>query len=207
MITVGQFKTIFPANKEADTWVEAINKVCPLYDINTPVRLAGFLSQCGHESAGFTRLTENLNYSHVGLQTVFKKYFTPDQAMEYSRQPERIANKVYANRMGNGDEASGEGWKYRGRGPIQLTGKSNYVAFSNEMLEDYKFNVISDPDYVASDKDLALMSAIWYWNSRKLNKLADAKDIVGMTRAVNGGTHGLVERGDLFKKICNILKV
>jgi putative chitinase len=125
---------------------------------------------------------------------IFKKYF-PDEATAtaYQRQPEKIANKVYANRMGNGPESSGDGWKYRGRGPIQLTGKDNYRAFAKEMFDDWE-NLFNNPDWVNADRDFALMSAIWFWNKNKLNREADAGDIKTMTRKINGGYIGLEDR-------------
>lgn len=174
------------------------------FQINTPLRLAHFLAQCGHESGGFKVVNENLNYGAKGLLTTFKKYF-PDEATAklYERKPEKIANIVYASRMGNGDKASGEGWKYRGRGYIQLTGKDNYKAFDVIVTE----NILENPDLVATK--YPLLSAAWYWNSRKINLDADkgATDAVvtAVTKKVNGGTIGLPDRIKHFKEYYSYL--
>jgi putative chitinase len=194
MITSEQFHHLFPRNPDPELWANAMAEVFPTYDINTPRRIAAFLAQCGHESGGWVIFEENLNYSAQGLNGIFKKYFpTIESAQPYARQPERIANKIYANRMGNGSEESGDGFKYRGRGPIQLTGKSNYTAFAKEMFDDWQ-NVVDNPDWVTEDKDFALMSAIWFWNKNKLNALADVEDIKLMTKKINGGYIGLDDR-------------
>ena len=137
------------------------------FQLNTPLRLAHFLAQCGHESGGFKFLRENLNYSAKGLMGIFKKYFpTEAVANQYQRQPDKIANKVYANRMGNGSESSGDGWKYRGFGFVQLTGKSNYEAFSKDMGID----IVSNPENIRQDLVLAIKTAIWFWTKNNLNK-------------------------------------
>jgi putative chitinase len=194
MITAEQFHKLFPRNPEPEVWAEAMANVFPVYEINTPQRIAAFLAQCGHESGGWTTFEENLNYSAQGLRKIFGKYFPNDElAMAYQRQPEKIANRIYCNRMGNGDEASGDGYKYRGRGPIQLTGKANYTAFAKDMFEDWQ-NVVDNPDWVTYDKDFALMSAIWFWNKNKLNHEADIGDIKTMTKKINGGYIGLEDR-------------
>lgn len=194
MITAEQFHKLFPRNPEPQVWAEAMANVFPVYEINTPQRIAAFLAQCGHESGGWTTFEENLNYSAQGLRKIFGKYFPNDElAMAYQRQPEKIANRIYCNRMGNGDEASGDGYKYRGRGPIQLTGKANYTAFAKDMFEDWQ-NVVDNPDWVTYDKDFALMSAIWFWNKNKLNHEADIGDIKTMTKKINGGYIGLEDR-------------
>jgi putative chitinase len=194
MITAEQFHKLFPRNPEPQVWAEAMANVFPTYEINTPQRIAAFLAQCGHESGGWTVFEENLNYSAQGLRKIFGKYFPNDElALAYQRQPEKIANRIYGNRMGNGPEESGDGFKYRGRGPIQLTGKSNYTAFAKDMFEDWQ-NVVENPDWVTYDKDFALMSAIWFWNKNGLNREADAGDIKTMTRKINGGYIGLEDR-------------
>ena len=181
----------------ADKWVDALNATCERFEINTPERIAGFLSQVAHESGGFKFVVENLNYSAQALRTVFGKYFTDDsQANAYARQPERIANKVYANRMGNGDEASGDGFKYRGRGLIQLTGKDNYTAFGNACA----IAAVDHPEFLA-DPEFAALSAGWFWNTRHLNNYADAGDVVGMTKRINGGTNGIDDRELRYKKL------
>jgi putative chitinase len=194
MLTAEQFKQLFPRAQDPQGWVDSMNNVFPNYELDSPKRIAAFLAQCGHESGGWTVFEENLNYSAKGLMGIFKKYF-PDEATAtaYQRQPEKIANKVYANRMGNGPESSGDGWKYRGRGPIQLTGKDNYRAFAKEMFDDWE-NLFNNPDWVNADRDFALMSAIWFWNKNKLNREADAGDIKTMTRKINGGYIGLEDR-------------
>ena len=194
MLTAEQFNQLFPRAQDPQGWVDSMNNVFPNYELDSPKRIAAFLAQCGHESGGWTVFEENLNYSAKGLMGIFKKYF-PDEATAtaYQRQPEKIANKVYANRMGNGPESSGDGWKYRGRGPIQLTGKDNYRAFAKELFDDWE-NLFNNPDWVNADRDFALMSAIWFWNKNKLNREADAGDIKTMTRKINGGYIGLEDR-------------
>lgn len=181
----------------AAKWVDALNKTCDQFEINTPERIAGFLSQVAHESGGLKFVAENLNYSAPALRTVFGKYFTDDSmANAFARQPERIANKVYANRMGNGDESSGDGYRYRGRGLIQLTGKDNYAAFGAACGVD----AVGNPDIVETS-NIAALSAGWFWSTRRLNSLADAKDIVGMTKRINGGINGLDDRQMRYAKI------
>ena len=164
------------------------------YGVNTPLRLAHFMAQIEHES-GLKPISENLNYSSAGLLKTFKKYFTPLEAIQYQRKPEKIANRVYANRMGNGNEASGDGWKYRGRGFIQITGKNNYILLSKDTGIDY----LNNPDLLLTEAD-SLISALWYWKLNKLNDLADKNDILGITKAVNGGINGLAHRKELFNK-------
>lgn len=199
MIDVQLFKKLFPHCREPDEWVSVLNDVLPKNNINTPERVAAFIAQCGHESGGWRVFSENLNYSAAGLDAVFGKYFkrAGRNANSYARNPEKIANIVYANRMGNEDESSGDGWKYRGRGPIQITGKNNYSAFAKESGID----VVSNPDLIAEDKDVALKSAIWFWNKNNLNKYADIGDITRMTRIINGGYNGLEDRIDKYNKI------
>lgn len=189
MLTGSQFKELFPNCADADGWVKAMNEVFPKYGIDTPARIAAFVAQCGHESGGWRVFEENLNYSAKSLDAVFPKYFknAGRNAEEYARKPEKIANVVYAGRMGNNND--GDGYKYRGRGPIQLTGKDNYNAFGKDFGMD-----LSNPDVVSTNKNIALMSAIWFWNKNSLNKLADAGDIKGMTKRINGGFIGLEDR-------------
>lgn len=186
-----------------DKVIEQIPECAEKFKINTPLRLAHFLAQCGHESAGFKATQENLNYSADGLNKIFGKYFKTVSAASYARQPEKIASRVYADRMGNGNEASKDGWKYRGRGYIQLTGKSNYTEFDKSVDED----VVANPDLVASK--YPLLSAAWYWNSRSLNASADkgATDAVvtEITKKVNGGTIGLADRIKHFKEYYKLL--
>ena len=192
MLTADQFSELFPRCKDPEGWVDAMNEVFPKYEIDTPQRIAAFIAQCGHESGGWRTFSENLNYSAKALDAVFGKYFVRAgrDANDYARQPEKIANVVYAGRMDNGDTDSGDGWRYRGRGPIQLTGKANYTAFS----EDMDVDAVDNPDQVSEDKEIALMSAIWFWNKNGLNKYADSGDIKTMTKRINGGYIGLEDR-------------
>jgi putative chitinase len=187
-----------------DTVIAQIPDTAAKFEINTPLRLAHFLAQCGHESGGFRLTKENLNYSAKGLNGTFKKYFpTLESAVPYERKPEKIANKVYGNRMGNGPESSGEGAKFCGRGYIQLTGKDNYTAFGKSINEDMTAN----PDKVASS--YALLSAAWFFSKNGLNKMADggATDAVvtSITKRVNGGTIGLADRIKHFKEYYHLL--
>ena len=203
MLTEVQFKDLFPNCKDPQGWVDAMNEVFPKYEINTPKRIAAFIAQCGHESGGWRTFSENLNYSAKALDAIFGKYFVRAgrDANDYARQPEKIANVVYANRMDNGDTDSGDGWKYRGRGPIQLTGKANYAAFSADMDVD----ALDNPDQVSEDKEVALMSAIWFWNKNGLNKYADEGDIKTMTKRINGGYIGLEDRIHHYKEAMEML--
>lgn len=165
------------------------------YGINTPLRLAHFMAQIEHES-GLKPISENLNYSKAGLRKVFSKYFNSDEdAQNYARKPEKIANRVYADRMGNGDEKSGEGWKYRGRGFIQITGKSNYF----RLHIDTDLDCVKNPDLLLEEVN-AMISACWYWRLAKCNVSADLNDIEGVTRRINGGLNGITHRKELFKK-------
>ena len=205
MITAEQFAHLFPRAQDPTGWAEAMNNVFPTYDINTPQRVPAFLAQCGHESGGWTVFEENLFYSAQGLMKVFPKYFpTADLANAYAKQPEKIANRIYGGRMGNGPEDSGDGYKYRGRGPIQLTGKDNYRAFAKEMFDDWE-NLFENPDWVTADRDFALMSAIWFWNKNKLNVQADAGDIKLMTKKINGGYIGLEDRIKHYNEAIHLL--
>ena len=201
MLTAQQFKQLFPNAKEPEGWVNAMNEVFPKYEINTPKRIAAFLAQCGHESAGWTVFSENLYYSAKSLNAVFPKYFVKAgrDANLYAKQPEKIANVIYAGRMGN--TADGDGYKFRGRGPIQLTGKENYTAFGKAMGVD----VLTNPDVVSTDKKIALMSAIWFWNKSGLNALADKDDIKTMTKRINGGYIGLEDRIAHWKSALTML--
>ena len=201
MISVQDFRTVFPRCTDPEGWVSAMEAAFPEYEINTPERCAAFIAQCGHECGGWTVFQENLNYSAQGLVGTFRKYFpTIESAQPYARQPERIANKVYCNRNGNGSEASGEGWKYRGRGPIQLTGKSNYTNFANQFCSNPE-EIVDNPDLVANDKDISLRSAIWFWNTNGLNQYADSGDLDTMTRRINGGFNGLEDRKHLYSQL------
>jgi len=187
-----------------DAVIAMIPAVAQKFQIDSALRLAHFLAQCGHESGGFRLTKENLNYSAKGLMGIFKKYFpTEAAAAAYARQPEKIANKVYGNRMGNGTEASGDGAKFCGRGYIQLTGKDNYTAFGKSIGED----VCANPQVVA--EKYALLSAAWFFNKNGLHKMADggATDAVvtSITKRVNGGTIGLPDRIKHFKEYYHLL--
>jgi putative chitinase len=187
-----------------DAVIAMIPDTAAKFQINTPLRLAHFLAQCGHESGGFRATQENLNYSAKGLAGIFKKYFpTEAAATPYARNPQKIANKVYANRMENGSEASGDGYKFRGRGYIQLTGRANYTAFGKSIGED----IVNNPDIVSGKH--ALLSAAWFWSKNGLNKLADggASDatVTSITKRVNGGTIGLADRIKHFKEYYHLL--
>ena len=199
--TVEQTGQCVPANKAVGDLFQALNDVLPKYGITSKVRVAGFLSQCGHESNDFTALRENLNYSADRLRAVFPKQFpTPESAAPYDRSPEKIGNKIYANRLGNGPESSGDGYKYRGRGAIQLTGFVNYKAFADAVGK-------SVDDTVAYCETLqgAIESACWFWQTKGLNALADAQDVLGMTKRINGGTLGLDDRTARFQKAMAVL--
>lgn len=187
-----------------DAVIAQIPDTASRFGITNTLRLAHFLSQCGHESGGFKAVRENLNYSAKGLVGIFKKYFSPTLAVAYERQPEKIANRVYAGRMGNGDENSGDGYKFRGRGYIQLTGKENYTRFDATVPE----NIIADPDLVATKYPLA--SAAFFFNSNKLwaicDKGATPEVVTVVTKRVNGGTIGLADRNKHFNEYYNLLK-
>ena len=187
-----------------DVVIAQIPDTAAKFNINTPLRLAHFLAQSGHESGGFKVTQENLNYSAKGLMGIFKKYFpTQSLAESYQRQPQKIANKVYASRMDNGSEASGDGYKFRGRGYIQLTGRANYTAFGKAINED----IANNPDVVSGK--YALLSAAWFWSKNGLNTLSDggASDqvVTSITKRVNGGTIGLPDRIKHFKEYYHLL--
>jgi putative chitinase len=186
-----------------DNVISQIPEVMEKFKIDTATKLAHFLAQCGHESGGFRVVNENLNYSAKGLMGIFKKYFpTPQLAEAYQRKPEKIANKVYASRMGNGAEASGDGFKFRGRGFIQLTGKDNYTAFGKSIGVD----IAAQPDLVATK--YPLLSAAWFFSKNCLKRCIDASDatVVSVTKCVNGGTIGLADRQKHFKEYYELLK-
>ena len=187
-----------------DAVIAQIPDTAKKFNIANPLRLAHFLAQCGHESGGFKAIQENLNYSADGLKKIFPKYFPGNLNESYARQPEKIASRVYASRMGNGDETSGEGFKFRGRGYIQLTGKSNYTNFAKFIGED----TVANPDLVATKYPLA--SAAFFFDSNKLwsicDKGADDATVTAVTKRVNGGTIGLADRIKHFKEYYNLLK-
>ena len=169
-------------------WYEAMCEILPLWEVDTVERVAGFIAQCGHESGGFRVLSENLNYSAKALNTIFPKYFrrAGRDANDYHRKPEKIANVIYANRMDNGDSDSGDGWRFRGGGILQLTGRYNYTEFGKAVEMSPEEAV----DYVRTKKG-ALDSACWFWDTNNINRYCDNQDIVGMTKRINGGTIGL----------------
>lgn len=195
MITVEQFKKLFPEAKQPQDIVDELNHFMSLYGITNE---AAFISQCGHESQGFTRYSENLNYSAEALIKTWPTRFNASNAAQYARQPEKIANKVYADRLGNGNETSGDGWKYRGAGFIQLTGKTNQEAFA-------KATGISLDDASAYLHGIsgAVESACWFWRSRGLTEYAD--NIKRISIRINGGTIGLNDRLALFEKVSGVM--
>jgi len=213
MITLSQLKQLLPNNPYVENWHHALVQLLPDYDINTPKRIAAFIAQCSHESGGFRVLTENLNYSAQGLANTWPtrfavrnmageylrdakgRYVPTDRAKLFARKPEMIANSVYANRMGNGSEESGDGWAHRGRGLKQLTGKDNYRACGIAIGDDF----LKEPDRLLLPVNAAL-SAGWFWSVNKLNALADAGDVLGLTKRINGGTIGLKERTALYDR-------
>ncbi|MEW8510373.1 MAG: glycoside hydrolase family 19 protein [Candidatus Thiodiazotropha sp.] len=199
---VEMLKEMGVSSTDAEQYIDDLELTLPKYGIaNSKVRLAHFFSQVLHESGCMRYDMENLNYSAKALRAVFGKYFkTKRQAEGYARQPEKIANKVYANRMGNGAESRGDGWRYRGRGLIQLTGKNNYRAFAKWIGDD---RIIDDPDLVASE--YAVHSAVFYWDKNNLNRIADKDDVVRMTKRINGGTNGLAHRTELLTKAKGLL--
>lgn len=180
---------------------EPLNDALAFYEINTPQRISMFLAQVGHESAGMSVTEENLNYSAQGLNKIFPKYFirAGRDANAYAKKPEKIANVVYSNRMGNGDEASGDGYRYRGRGFIQLTGKSNYMAFAQDM----EMSLEEAVEWLDTAEG-AVWSACWFWDSRELNKWADKGDILTVTKKINGGTIGLEDRKHHYEEALHI---
>jgi putative chitinase len=192
-LTQSQLKQLLPKNPYISQWYEALSQLLPDYNINTPQRIAAFIAQCSHESAGFTALKENLNYKPATLRKIFGKYFPDDQiANHYTSLPnkqEAIANRVYANRMGNDDEASGDGYRYCGRGLIQLTGKDNYSWFAASL----SITVEEASEYLQTFEGAA-QSACWFWETNNLNRWADTEDIVMLTKKINGGTIGLEDR-------------
>jgi putative chitinase len=188
--TKAQLKEMLPNNQYLQNWYDALDSILPEYDINTPQRVAAFLAQCAHESGGFVFLKENLNYKAASLRKVFPKYFPDDAiAAAYANKPEKIANRVYANRMGNGPEESGDGFKYCGRGLIQLTGKDNYTFFAASI----DVPVEEASEYLQTFEG-AVQSACFFWDQNNLNQWADKGDILTLTKRINGGTIGLEDR-------------
>ena len=204
-LTKEQLKQLLPKNKFVDHWYEVLAKLLPDYEIDTPQRIAAFIAQCSHESGGFTTIKENLNYRPESLVKLFSKYFDLPTAQRYCALPnkqEAIANRIYANRMGNGDEASGDGYKYCGRGLIQLTGKDNYFWFSASL----GITPEEASEYMATFEGAA-QSACWFWENNKLNQWADAGDILTLTKRINGGTIGLEDRIKHYEHALHVLGV
>ncbi|MGD1846092.1 MAG: peptidoglycan-binding protein [Salibacteraceae bacterium] len=198
LITREQLAEILSTSEYIDTYYQALNDALKKFQINTPLRIVHFIAQVAHESGSFRFVVENLNYSASALRSVFGKYFPDDATAEaYARQPEKIANRVYGNRMGNGDEASGDGWRFRGRGLIQLTGRDNYTAFQKSMGQDL---TSGENSAKVAQPELAVAAAGWFWDMRNLNQYADADDILTITKRINGGTNGLDDRKKYLAK-------
>lgn len=195
-ITEEQFRRCFPKNPHPADWADALCAILPRYGINTALRLAAFLAQCGHESEGFTAIRENLNYSAHALAVTWPKRFPWEVAEAYAHQPELIANRAYAGRLGNGPEDSGDGWRYRGRGVIQITGRDNYFTFAHVVGRPFA-EIVTYLETRAG----AVESACWYWRSRGLNAYADRSDMLTLTKRINGGTLGLADRTALYAHI------
>ena len=194
LITVDQLRAMIPTNKEVEAWCEELNKALPKYDITTDQRIAGFISQCAHESMDFTAMSENLNYREETLNKVFPRYFGPGKrnAAEYAKNPEKIANYVYMDEFRTsklGNTQPGDGWRFRGRGLKQLTGRDNYTRFA----KDYDLTAEEAAVWVET-KEGALASALWFWNTNKLNAIADTGNVAALTKKINGGDIGLADR-------------
>jgi putative chitinase len=202
-VTLEQLQEIFPHAKHEnlEKFCEPLNRAMEEFEINTPKRIAMFLAQCAHESGMFGAVSENLNYKAETLTKVFPKYFRDRDPNDYAKQPEKIANLVYGNRMGNGDEESGDGYRYRGRGLIQLTGKNNYTACG----EGLEIDLHENSDYLSTPVGAA-RSAAWFWDTNDINADADEDDIVKATKIINGGTIGLEERKLLWEKALEVLE-
>jgi putative chitinase len=202
-LTLNQLKKIIPKNNKVDEWHASLTKFMPQYNVDTSKRMAAFLAQCAHESGGFSAIRENLNYRPDTLVRLFKKYFDLATAQKYCAMPnkqEAIANRIYANRMGNGNEASGDGFKYRGRGLIQLTGKDNYSRYAKS-LDITLDAVIAHLETV----DGCVQSACWFWKTNNLNRWADSGDLLTLTKRINGGTIGLEDRIKHYNHVMHIL--
>jgi len=182
-------------------WAEAMAVAMPTMNVDTVLRQAAFVAQIAHESSECTRVKENLNYSADALVKLFSKHFTAEEAVKYQRNPEMIANHLYANRMGNGTEESGDGWKYRGRGPIQLTGKNNYAACGTSL----QLPLVEQPDAVL-EPETGILTALWFWKSHDLNRLADAGDMQAITKVINGGLLGYDERMKYYHRAMEVLE-
>jgi putative chitinase len=200
--SVEKLQKILSDNPNVDNWHEALTAILPDYDITTVPRVAAFLAQTIHESGGFNSLKENLNYRAQSLMKVWPRSF-PDleTANRYAHNQEAIANRAYANRMGNGNEESGDGWKFCGRGLIQLTGHDNYQSFADSL----QMNIDDVPEYLGTFEG-AVQSACWFWETNNLNVFADEGDMVGLTKRINGGTLGLSDRLNHYQHVLQVLK-
>ena len=205
ILTQEQLAQLIPGNPYLDYWYNALEQCLPDYDINTPSRVAAFIAQCAHESGNFKFLKENLNYKAESLCRVWPRYFNAGNAAQYAHKQEMIANRAYAGRMGNGPEESGDGWKFRGRGALQLTGKANYEAFAKYLGND---EVLTNPDTVATK--YAFESAMFFFERNKLWAICDKgindAAILELTKRINGGTHGLEDRNAKTKKYYEYVK-
>ena len=203
-LTLQQLRELLPKNPHVEYWHRALAQLLPDYEINTPQRIAAFIAQCSHESGGFMAIKENLNYRWQTLRKIFPKYFPTDElAQEYASKPnkaEAIANRVYANRMGNGPEQSGDGYRYCGRGLIQLTGRENYSWFAASL----SITPEEASQYMETFEGAA-QSACWFWETNKLNNWADTGDIVTLTKKINGGTIGLEDRIKHYNHALHVL--
>ena len=200
-LTQEQLQQIIPKNKYVSYWYQALQQLLPQYEINTSERIAAFLAQCAHESGNFVFIKENLNYKWASLRKVFPKYFPTDAlAQQYEKQPEKIANRVYANRMGNGPEESGDGWRFCGRGLIQVTGRENYSWFAASL----HISPEEASEYMETFEGAA-QSACWFWESNNLNQWADKGDILTLTKRINGGTIGLEDRKKHYEHCLHVL--
>lgn len=203
-LTLQQLQQLLPKNPHVRQWHEALAQLLPDYQINTPQRIAAFIAQCAHESGNFTALCENLNYKWATLRKIFPKYFPTDEiAQQYAQMPNKqaaIANLVYANRMGNGPPETGDGYRYCGRGLIQLTGRDNYSWFAASL----EISVESAAEYLETFEGAA-QSACWFWETNNLNKWADLGDILTLTKRINGGTIGLEDRIKHYNHALHVL--
>jgi putative chitinase len=205
-LTKEQLRQLLPKNPYIDQWHNALAQLLPDYEINTPQRIAAFIAQCAHESGSFMFLKENLNYRAASLRKIFPKYFPTDAlAEEYANKPDKqaaIANRIYANRMGNGDESSGDGFRFCGRGLIQLTGRENYSWFAASL----GISVEEAAEYLQTFEGAA-QSACWFWETNNLNQWADKNDILTLTKRINGGTIGLEDRIKHYEHALHVLGV
>jgi putative chitinase len=200
-LSLSQLKQMIPGNPYIEHWHSALEIILPDYDINTPKRIAAFIAQCAHESGNFRAIKENLNYRAVTLRKIFPKYFPTDElAAQYAGKPEKIANKVYGGRMGNGPEESGDGWRYCGRGLIQLTGKDNYTRYAQSL----EISVEEASEHLTTFEG-CVQSAAWFWESNNLNQWADKGDILTLTKRINGGTIGLEDRIKHYNHALHVL--